>query len=158
MLILENDSLSLMALPMVVKQAGTVVLSNLRDSIEEHRWQIELVKPRVVFIETKLFDAYYDLLRSQGCQIVVMDPRDRLNEGVLSFWDLVGAASDADGDIELDTDTHIFMMRFTGGTTGRGKCAMYSIDNFLGSCAIRRWSSTSEQNASMLRPCPMVRN
>jgi acyl-CoA synthetase (AMP-forming)/AMP-acid ligase II len=62
-----------------------------------------------------------------------MDPLDRLKDGVLSFWDLVGAASDADGDTELDTDTHIVMMRFTGGTTGRGKCAMYSIDNWLGS-------------------------
>ena len=47
------------------------------------------------------------------------------------FWDLVDAASDLDNEVELDTDEHIVMLRFTGGTTGKGKCAMYSIDNMM---------------------------
>ena len=46
------------------------------------------------------------------------------------FWDLVEAASDADNDVELDTQSDVPVLRFTGGTTGRGKCAMYTIDNW----------------------------
>jgi fatty-acyl-CoA synthase len=47
------------------------------------------------------------------------------------FWDLVEAASDADNDVELDVHEHTAILRFTGGTTALGKCAMYSIDHFL---------------------------
>jgi acyl-CoA synthetase (AMP-forming)/AMP-acid ligase II len=60
-----------------------------------------------------------------------MDPPDETLPGVLCFWDLVEAASEAENEVELDTDSHTVMLRFTGGTTGRGKCAMYSIDNLL---------------------------
>ena len=49
MLILENDNLSLMMFPTVFKQEGTVVMTNLRDPLEEHVRQIELVRPKVVF-------------------------------------------------------------------------------------------------------------
>jgi fatty-acyl-CoA synthase len=131
LLILENDNLSLMMLPTVLKQQGTVALTNLRDSMEEHRWQVELIKPRVVFLENRLLDRYYDWLRALGCEIVVMDPPEALRPGVHSFWALVEAASEADSDVELDTDAHTFMLRFTGGTTGRGKCAVYRISNAL---------------------------
>ncbi len=131
MLILDNDNLSLMAFPAVFKQHGTVVNTNLRDPLEEHARQLEQVKPKVVFIETRLLDAYYAMLRDHGCTIVVMDALDAPRTGVHCFWDLVGAASDRDNDVELDTDTHIFMLRFTGGTTGKGKCAMYSVDNMM---------------------------
>ncbi len=132
MLILENDNLSLMMLPTVLKQRGTVVLTNLRDAPEEHRWQVELIKPRVVFLETRMQDAYYDMLRALGCEIVVMDTPDApLQPGVRAFWPLVEAASEAECTVELDTSEHIFMLRFTGGTTGRGKCAQYRIDNAL---------------------------
>lgn len=131
LLILENDNLSLMLMPTVLKQKGTVALTNLRDAIDEHRWQIETVKPRVVFIENRLLDTYYDMLRQYGCEIVVMDPLDAPRPGVHTFWSLVEAATDAERDTELDTLEHVCMLRFTGGTTGRGKCAMYSIDNIL---------------------------
>jgi acyl-CoA synthetase (AMP-forming)/AMP-acid ligase II len=131
MLILENDNLSLMQIACVLKQEGTVVLTNMRDSLTEHAWQVELLKPKVVFLETALLDTYYDLLRRNGCAIVVMDPPEERKAGVHSFWDLVEAASDLDPDVELDADEHIFMLRFTGGTTGRGKCAEYSINNIL---------------------------
>ncbi|MCU1752002.1 class I adenylate-forming enzyme family protein [Pseudomonas sp. 6D_7.1_Bac1] len=134
MLILENDNLSLMMFPSTFKQEGTVVMTNLRDPLEEHARQIDLVNPRVVFLETRLLDSYYDMLRSRGCEIVVMDPpsaEQATLTGVHSFWSLVDAASDADNDVTLDTDKHICMLRFTGGTTGKGKCAMYSIDNWM---------------------------
>ena len=129
MLILENDNLSLMMLPCTMKQEGTVVLTNLRDTREEHAGQIALVQPKVVFIESALLDLYYDMLRGHDCQIVVTDAPSVPRHGVLLFWDLVEAASDGENDIELDADEHIVMLRFTGGTTGAGKCAMYSINN-----------------------------
>ncbi|MGF0237682.1 class I adenylate-forming enzyme family protein [Rhodococcus sp. IEGM1300] len=134
MLILENDNLSLMMFPSTFKQEGTVVMTNLRDPLDEHARQIDLVKPRVVFIETRLLDSYYGMLRSRGCEVVVMDPataEQATLPGVHSFWSMVEAASDADNDVTLDTDQHICMLRFTGGTTGKGKCAMYSIDNWM---------------------------
>ncbi len=135
MLILENDNLSLMMFPTVFKQPGTVVMCNLRDPLEEHARQLSQVLPKVVFIETRLLDTYYGTLRAAGCQIVIMDPPPvpDARADVHLFWDLVEAASDADNDVELDTDEHVFMLRFTGGTTGAGKCAMYSIDNILAS-------------------------
>lgn len=134
MLILENDNLSLMMFPSTFKQEGTVVMTNLRDPLEEHSRQIDLVKPKVVFLETRLLDSYYGMLRHRGCEIVVMDPptaEQASLPGVHSFWSLVDAASDLDNDVSLDTDQHICMLRFTGGTTGKGKCAMYSIDNWM---------------------------
>lgn len=134
MLILENDNLSLMMFPTTFKQEGTAVMTNLRDPQEEHARQMEVVKPKVVFIETCLLDSYYDMLRSQDCVIVVMDPpsaEQSARTGVHSFWDLVEAASELDNDVELDSDEHLCMLRFTGGTTGKGKCAMYSIDNMM---------------------------
>ncbi|MFZ3183149.1 MAG: AMP-binding protein [Pseudomonas sp.] len=134
MLILDNDNLSLLMFPTTFKQEGTVAMTNRRDPLEEHARQIELVKPKVVFLETALLDSYYQTLRSQGCAIVVMDPpsaEQAARPGVHSFWSLVDAASELDNDVELDTDEHICMLRFTGGTTGKGKCAMYSIDNWM---------------------------
>ena len=70
------------------------------------------------------------VLRDDGCAIVVMDREPGLPADVHCFWDLVEAASDADNDVELDTQADVPVLRFTGGTTGRGKCAMYTIDNW----------------------------
>ncbi|UCF26450.1 MAG: AMP-binding protein [Ralstonia sp.] len=134
LLILDNDNLSLLMLPTVLKQEGTVVLTNLRDAPEEHARQIDMVKPKVVFIETRLLDVYYAMLRAAGCEIVVMDEptnEQAARPGVNVFWKLVEAASELDVDVELDDQEHIFMLRFTGGTTGKGKCAQYSIDNLM---------------------------
>lgn len=135
MLILENDNVSLMQFATIYKQEGTAVMTNMRDSVDEHRWQVDLVKPKVVFIENKLLDSHAPMLREAGCTIVVMDPLEAQYEGdvtnILSFQELVANASDADNDVALDQHWHTAMMRFTGGTTGRGKCAMYSADNLL---------------------------
>jgi fatty-acyl-CoA synthase len=131
LLILDNDNLALFQCPTFLKQRGTAVMTNLRDSFAEHGWQIELVKPKVVFIETRLLDAYYDLIRARGSEIVVMDRPAQSREGVHSFWDVVEESSDSDTDVELDVLAHTPLLRFTGGTTGRGKCAMYSVDNVM---------------------------
>jgi acyl-CoA synthetase (AMP-forming)/AMP-acid ligase II len=131
-LILENDNLSLLHFPTFFKQEGTVAFGNYRDPMEEHERQIDLLKPKVVFIENEKVEPYYEMLRRHGCTIVTMDPPTVIREEVLSFWDLVERASDADNDVELDSHDHVTALRFTGGTTGRGKCAMYTIDNLLG--------------------------
>ena len=131
LLILDNDNLSLMMFPTVLKQEATVAMTNLRDPLEEHARQIRQVTPRVVFLETRLLDSYYQTLRDLGCEIVVMDAPPAPRPGVRAFWDLVDAASEQDNEVELDTAEHIFMLRFTGGTTGKSKCAMYAPDNIL---------------------------
>jgi fatty-acyl-CoA synthase len=131
---LDNDNLSLLHFPTVFKQEATVAFTNFRDSYAEQMWQVDLTKPRVVFVENKLLATHYEALRERGCTIVAMDPLDNAErrEGVLDFWSLVDAASDANPGIELDIHEHIAVMRFTGGTTGAGKCAQYCIDHFMG--------------------------
>ena len=132
MLILDNDNMSLMHFPTTWKQEATAVYTNYRDSLEEHRWQVELVRPRVVFLESACVDRYHAMLKGFGCTIVAMDPLPEPREGVLDFWTLVNSASAEDNDCELDVHEHTPLLRFTGGTTGKGKCAMYSIDACLG--------------------------
>jgi acyl-CoA synthetase (AMP-forming)/AMP-acid ligase II len=132
MLILDNDNMSLLQFPTFFKQEGTAVMTNLRDSLDEHRWQVGLIKPKAVFIENRLLDTHYAMLRQNGCTVVAMDPVVERREGVLSFWDVVSVASDEDNDVALEQHEHVVLMRFTGGTTGRGKCAMYTMDNMFG--------------------------
>jgi fatty-acyl-CoA synthase len=132
LLILDNDNLSLLHFPTVYKQPATFAFSNIRDSLAEHSWQIRHCRPRVVFIETRMLGAYYGTLKEHGCSIVAMDREPGLPADVHCFWDLVEAASDVNNDVELDTQEDVPVLRFTGGTTGRGKCAMYTLDNWMG--------------------------
>jgi len=130
----ENDNLCLLHFPSIFKQEATIAFSNFRESHAEHLWQVDLVKAKVVFLDNKLVESYHADLTSRGCTIVAMDPlreAERL-PGVLSFWELVEQAPEDNPGVELDIHDHIAVLRFTGGTTGKGKCAMYSIDNFLG--------------------------
>jgi fatty-acyl-CoA synthase len=131
MLILDNDNFSLVHLPAICKQEAAFVFGNLRDGPEESARQIDYVKPKAVFIETRLLGAYHPMLRDGGCTIVVMDREPGLPDDVLCFWDLVEAASDANNDVELDVHGHIVRLHFTSGTTGHGKCGMYAPDHFF---------------------------
>jgi acyl-CoA synthetase (AMP-forming)/AMP-acid ligase II len=131
LLILDNDNLSLLHFPAIFKQEASFAFSNLRDGPEEHAWQVRHLNPKAVFLETRMLGTYHDMLKRHGCTIVVMDRDGALPPDVHCFWDLVEAASDADNDVELDDREHIAVLRFTGGTTGRGKCAMYAMDQFL---------------------------
>ncbi len=126
MLILENDNLTLLHFPTFLKQQATAVMSNLRDSIEEHQRQVEFVQPKVVFIENRLLETHLEMLRAAGCTVVAMDPLEQAVPGVRCFWDLVEAASDEDNDVALDQHSHPILMRFTGSTTGLAKCAVYT--------------------------------
>lgn len=131
MMILENDNLALMHMPMFLKQEGTAVLTNMRDSLEEHRRQIEFVGPRLVILENRLLDTHLAMLRERGCMVLAVDAAADLPDGVLALPDLIARASDEDNNVALDQTGHTAMMRFTGGTTGKGKCAMYTPDNIM---------------------------
>jgi acyl-coenzyme A synthetase/AMP-(fatty) acid ligase len=131
LLILDNDNLSLLHFPAIWKQEAAFAFSNMRDGHGEHAWQVDTVSAKAVLLETRMLPDYYALLHDRGCRIVVMDRASGLPPGVDCFWDLVQTASDADNDVALDPHEDVPIPRFTGGTTGRGKCAMYSMDHFL---------------------------
>lgn len=129
--ILKNDSLSLLHFPTIFKGAATCAYCNYRDSPAEHIRQVECIAPKVAFVENDLLNSHYPMLRERGITVVCMDPVDEPREGLLYFWDLVDAASERNPDIEIDDRDHIVLIRFTGGTTGKGKPAAYSVDNWL---------------------------
>lgn len=128
--ILENDNLSLLHVWTVFKGEASCAFTNYRDSVDEHIWQIDTVKPKLVFMENALLEAYYDILQDRGIHIVCMDPPAMELKNVHYFWNLIEEASDEETGVEHDMDEDIMQYRFTGGTTGRGKCAMYTIRNW----------------------------
>ncbi len=132
LLILENDNISLLHLATIFKGEAAAAFTNFRDSVAEHTWQIDWIEPKVVFLEVGLLDRYYDLLRQRGIDIVCMDPPPAPREGLHYFWDLLDGVSDALPQVEHDVMKDILLYRFTGGTTGKGKCAEYTVDNWLG--------------------------
>jgi acyl-CoA synthetase (AMP-forming)/AMP-acid ligase II len=129
--ILHNDNLSLLQLPTLFKGAATAVYSNILDSLDEHAWQIERVAPKVVFVETSFLKTHYDILRNSVDTVVCMDPLDEPLDGVLCFWDLIEDVPETNPDVALDDREHVALIRFTGGTTSRGKPVAYSIDNWF---------------------------
>ncbi len=129
LLILENDNLSLMHVWTILKGTASAVFTNFRDPLDEHLRIAEFVKPKCVFVEASMAARYAPPLQSLGAKVVALDKPDEAVHGVLDFWSLVNAASDADAGIELDRFTHSPLLRFTGGTTGAPKCAAYTYDN-----------------------------
>ena len=71
--LLENDNMGLLHFWMFKAEASGAWL-NYRDSYDEHMWQIDLIRPRLVFMEASLIGGYYDPLRERGIEIVCMDP------------------------------------------------------------------------------------
>jgi fatty-acyl-CoA synthase len=129
--VLENDNLSLLHAWTALKGEATVAYTNYRDSIDEHRWQVDFINPKVVFIENALIDSHFDMLRERGATVVCMDPPAAPREGLLHFDRLLEDIADADPDVESDSRSDVLVVRFTGGTTGKSKCAQYTIDNWL---------------------------
>ncbi len=128
--LLENDNVGLL-LPGIYKAEPAGAWLNYRDSYEEHMWQIAHVNPKLMFMENALLDHYYDDLRARGIEIICMDPLEEKIEGVHCLWELIEDVSDAETNVVHDRDEDILVYRFTGGTTGKGKCAMYTLGNFL---------------------------
>ncbi|MBU3917537.1 AMP-binding protein [bacterium] len=130
--ILENDNLSLLHLWTIFKGEAVGAFSNIRDSINIHLQQIDQAEPKLVFIENYLLDNYYEPLRKRGIEIVCMDTISDARDGVHYFWDHVDKASDEEVDVEHDMEKDVVLFRFTGGTTGQGKCAEYTLGNWYG--------------------------
>ena len=129
--ILENDHMGLFH-PWMFKSDCTAVWLDVRESPAVILSQIDHVAPRVVFIEAALVPRYYDELHARGLDLVCMDRMEEAPEGVCFFQDLLDDASDGEVSTEFvadDSKRHISLMRFTGGTTGRPKCAAYSLAN-----------------------------
>jgi fatty-acyl-CoA synthase len=135
--ILNNDNLSLLHYPTIFKGNVLGVMTNYRDSLDEHAWQVECADPKLVFIENELIDSHYELLRAHGAVVICMDPVEKVREGkkrregLYYFWDLIAEASDENPDIAIDDREHAAVIRFTGGTTDRGKPAVFSLDNWF---------------------------
>ena len=129
--ILRNDSLSLLHVWTAFKGDVAGAFTNFRDSIDEHLWQVDFIKPKVVFVENALLDRYLAPLRERGAIVVCMDPPPARRDGLHYFWDLLEDVPDGDPGIEHDVHSDIVMYRFTGGTTGKSRCAMYTVDNWL---------------------------
>src|SRR4051794_3673695 len=129
--IVENDNMALLHFPLFFKTPAAAAFTNYRDTMEEHLAQIDSLRPKLVFLERALVGQYHAPLRQRGITMVAMDPGDGPAD-VADFWTLVDASSDANPGVALDVHHHVTLYRFTGGTTGRGKCVPYSIDNLLG--------------------------
>lgn len=131
--ILENDSLSLLHAWTALKGEAAACWANFRDAIDEHRWQVDFIRPQVVFIENSLIETHYPMLRERGITVVCMDPPAAPRDGLLSFNDLLEGVPDTNPGVESDITRDTLIYRFTGGTTGKSKCAQYTMDNWLAS-------------------------
>jgi fatty-acyl-CoA synthase len=130
---LENDNMGLFHFWMT-KSPATALWLDIRESVEEQLTQIDYVKPRLIFIETRLLTQYYKHLHEREISIVCLDkPKEDL-PGVYYFWELLDEASPTEPSVEYVADDvykHICLLKFTGGTTGKAKCVMFSLLNIL---------------------------
>ena len=130
--LLENDNNSLFGF-WTLKSLPSAMWFNYRDSFEEHLYQIDYLNPKILFVEKEIIEKpnYYKAFRDRGIKAISMEKTEQELEGVYYFWDLIEDASDAEVNVEFDFNEHIALYRFTGGTTGRGKCAKYVLKNFI---------------------------
>jgi len=129
--VLENDNMGFFH-PWMLKSPVGAIWIDVRESLDDIIERIRYTEPKAIFIENRFLDRLYDHCHGAGMEIILMDPVDDPRPGVHSFWDLLEEASSADIDAEFvidDTARHISVLRFTGGTTGQPKCAMYSFSN-----------------------------
>jgi acyl-CoA synthetase (AMP-forming)/AMP-acid ligase II len=129
--LLENDHVGLFH-PWMFKCPAAGVWLDIRESDQEKLAQIDYVKPRLIFIERHFLPRMFGPLIERGFDIISMDPPQENHPKLHYFWDLVEQAPETEVEAEFDfqdTDQHIALLRFTGGTTGRAKCAMYSMAN-----------------------------
>jgi acyl-CoA synthetase (AMP-forming)/AMP-acid ligase II len=130
--LLENEHVAFFH-PWMFKCPVTGAWIDVRESEEEQIKQIDQVRPRVAFVEARFLDTLLGPLLERGVDVVSMDPPKAKRPGLYDFWDLVGRASEGEVDGEFawdDASSHVSVLRFTGGTTGIAKCAMYTPANF----------------------------
>ena len=129
--ILNNDSLSLLSPFTAFKGEARACYTNTTDTLADQARQIDLVKPKVVFLEAELLPTHHALLKERNLTMVTMDAAPAEYPDVLNFWTLLEGVSDANPDVLHDDRNDCVSMRFTGGTTGASKAVMYSLDNYL---------------------------
>lgn len=137
--ILDNDNASLIHWFTAVKAGSPLCYTNYRDSLDDHTYQIDTVNAKVVFMEADLLESHYDMLYQRQVTIVVMDEPEKDYPGVHKFWELLEQVDDSNPNVVIDDREDVVIMRFTGGTTGRGKCAMYTADTWL-ACRDSYWA------------------
>lgn len=140
--LLENDNMSIFHQWTLFKGEAAALWCNCRDSFEEHLWEIDLIQPKVIFIENGMLDNYYAALIRRNIRIVCMDPLEHPMEGVDFLWDMLEGVGDEETGVEHDVDEDILLYRLTGGTTGKGKCAAFTLGNWL--AVMRYWYSAPE--------------
>lgn len=128
---LDNNNAALLHFFTAMKGAATACYCNYRDSVEEHARQLDQVDVKAVFIEKDLLDSHYEMLRARQITIVCMDEVGEDYPGVHFFWDLLEGVSEENPNVVHEDRKDVVTLRFTGGTTGQGKCAMYSVDNWM---------------------------
>ena len=138
-IILDNDNASLLHFFTAAKAGTPLCYTNYRDSLDDHTYQVDTVSAKVVFIEADLLESHYDMLRERQVTIVAMDKPEKEYQGVHYFWDLLEQVDDSNPNVVIDDRDDVVIMRFTGGTTGRGKCAMYTADTYL-ACRDSYWA------------------
>jgi fatty-acyl-CoA synthase len=130
--LLENDHVAFFH-PWMFKCPVTGAWIDVRESVAEQLKQIDHVRPRVAFVEARFLDSLLEPLLERKIDVISMDPPKETHPGLHSFRDLVEQATDREVDAEFawdDASSHVAVLRFTGGTTGIAKCAMYTPANF----------------------------
>ncbi|MBN2032799.1 MAG: AMP-binding protein [Deltaproteobacteria bacterium] len=130
--LLENDHVALFH-PWMFKCPVTGAWIDVRESAAEQLKQIDYVRPRVAFLEAGFLENLLEPLLERQIEVISMDPLQEKRPGLHFFWELVERASEAEVDEEFawdDAASHVSVLRFTGGTTGLAKCAMYTPANF----------------------------
>jgi fatty-acyl-CoA synthase len=130
--LLENDHVGFFHPWMFKCPAGAVWL-DVRENPRALYDQIDMAQARLIFLESRFVESMLEPLVRRGLEVVSMDPPPLRHPRLHHFWDLVMQASEEDVSVEIDFDNahrHPAVLRFTGGTTGRPKCALYSASNF----------------------------
>ena len=129
--ILENDNMGFFH-PWMLKSPAAAAWIDIREPLAEKLKQIDHVQPRLVFAEADALPHLYAPLRDRQIPIVCMDPPEKGLAGTYDFWKLIDDTPDTHFSADLVADDparQISVLRFTGGTTGKAKCAMYSLLN-----------------------------
>jgi acyl-CoA synthetase (AMP-forming)/AMP-acid ligase II len=130
--LLDNDNIGFFHPWMFKCPAGAIWL-DVRENTDVLLEQIDIAQPHLVFLEARFVEPMFEELSRRGIEIISMDPPPVNHDKLHSFWDLVEHASEEDLDEEFDyfdSARQPAVLRFTGGTTGRPKCAVYSVSNF----------------------------
>ena len=129
--ILDNDNMGLFH-PWMLKCPVAGAWMDVRDSQAELLARLDHTRPRLVFMESRFLPTLGPELAAREIIPVCMDPGHGSDHGALGFWDLMEEAPSHEVEAEFefnDARRHTCVLRFTGGTTGQAKCAMYSLAN-----------------------------